>query len=111
VSRRTDEQECLGGDRIATDFRQMKHVCRIHDHILLRSPRSCNPKLQTMLRTLGATSDALWGRLLDVHPNPASAVVVDVSVFRGSQCLDVSSHASFMCSHKLLAVTLLELNL
>ena len=89
----------------------MNNVFRVHDHILLRSPRSCNPKLQTMLRTLGATSDALWGRLLDVHPNPSSAVVVDVSVFRGSQCLDVSPHASLLCSHELLAVTLLELNL
>ena len=92
-------------------LRHVKHVCRVHDHILLRSPRSCNPKLQTMLRTLGATSDALWGRLLDVHPEPGSAVVVDVSVFRGSQCLDVSPRASFTCSPELLAVMLLELNI
>ena len=69
-------------------------TCRVRDHILLRSSRSCNPHLQTMLRTLGATSDALWSRLLDVHPNPASAIVVDISVFRGSQCLDVLSYAS-----------------
>lgn len=46
-----------------------------------------------MLRTLGATSDALYNRLLDIHPDPASAVVVDISVFKGGQCLDVRSHA------------------
>ncbi len=46
-----------------------------------------------MLRTLGATSDALWSRLLDVHPSPASAVVVDISVFSGSRCLEVSPYA------------------
>lgn len=46
-----------------------------------------------MLRTLGATSDALYGRLLDIHPDPASAIVVDVSVFTGGQCMTVSSDA------------------
>ena len=81
-------------------------IRRPRDHILLRSSRSCNPRLQTMLRTLGATSDALWGRLLDVPANPASAIVVDISVFRGSQCLEVSPcihgpAAAIRCTTKL----------
>ena len=62
----------------------------VREHILLRSSHRCSPSLQTMLRVVGATSDALWGRLLDVHPNPAAAAVVDVSVFKGGQCIDVS---------------------
>ena len=66
-------------------------MAQARDHILLRSSRSCTPRLQTMLRTLGATSDALWGRLLEVHASPASAIVVDISVFRGSQCLEVGA--------------------
>lgn len=62
----------------------------VREHILLRNSHRCSPSIQTMLRVVGATSDALWGRLLDVHPNPAAAVVVDVSVFKGGQCIDVS---------------------
>ena len=76
------------------DIALMSRVSVMHrvvrEHILLRSSHRCSPSIQTMLRVVGATSDALWGRLLDVHPNPAAAVVVDVSVFKGGQCIDVS---------------------
>ena len=44
-----------------------------------------------MLRALGSESDALYRRLLEVHPNPAAAAVVEVGVFNGQQCLEAAA--------------------